>query len=367
MATDTTPTTGSPDTKKHDAKRTKKSHTGTSADKHPTVESETDVDDTKPRAVRVRKNSGDGGSAKKERRRSIEASPILEKGLVYFFLRAKVDVEHPQGLQDVKRSYMVLRPMALGDALGDVEKKDAEGGSGGEVRDEGRNRLIAIPKKKLPVRGYEKFLTFVEEPGASLEDIKKRFLDGRSYMTKTMGERTDYPAEPVGEGVYAITRSASERQSHFAYILTVPENPEDHELQTEFGLRSKGSFVISVRNPKTSAPANAGLDDPAEYSKEIQEGFQGLKWGAVESRHLDYRNAEILFIGEKTFPGDGEKGDGADGKVQKEHEGTKEELERLEHEDDARIKHLSAEERVFQDLEMAKKNYEGVKTTWGSD
>lgn len=74
-------------------------------------------------------------------------SPIMEKGIMYFFFRPKVAVEHAELLGDVQRSYIVLRPLPLGAKLKD-----------GKVQDEGNNRLIVVPKKKLPVRGYEKFL-----------------------------------------------------------------------------------------------------------------------------------------------------------------------------------------------------------------
>lgn len=81
------------------------------------------------------------------REEKVEKSPIMEKGIMYFFFRPKVAVEHAASLDDVQRSYIVLRPLPLGAKLKD-----------GKVQDEGNNRLIAVPKKKLPVRGYEKFL-----------------------------------------------------------------------------------------------------------------------------------------------------------------------------------------------------------------
>lgn len=81
------------------------------------------------------------------REAKVEKSPIMEKGIMYFFFRPKVAVEHAESLDDVQRSYIVLRPLPLG-----AELKD------GKVKDEGNNRLIVVPKKKLPVRGYEKFL-----------------------------------------------------------------------------------------------------------------------------------------------------------------------------------------------------------------
>lgn len=59
--------------------------------------------------------------------------------------------------------------------------------------------------------------------------------------------------------------------------------------------------------------------------------FGGLKWGPLQPKHLDYKNSEILFIGEKQFPEEGE------------HEGTEQELSKLEYEDEARVKHLNGE------------------------
>ncbi|KAF8537104.1 hypothetical protein BDD12DRAFT_746177 [Trichophaea hybrida] len=293
-----------------------------------------------PDATTANSNSGDSGIAVEEaREQKVEDSPILEKGLVYFFLRGKVNVEHPESMDDVKRSYMVLRPLPQGTKLVD-----------GKIQDGGKNRLIAIPKKRLPSKGYEKFLTFVEVPEASLEDLREKHLKGRTYQTKTAGERTDFPAQPIGEGVYAITKSNNERQSHFAYMLTIPEEP--NELQGDFGLKDKGSFVISVRNPQTPAPPNVGIPDPAEYPKEIMEEFRGLKWGAVQPKHLDYQNTEILFIGEKNFPHEGD------------HKRTAE-LDLLEEEDEKRVAHLKGSESVFSDLELNKKDFLGIQTTWG--
>jgi hypothetical protein len=111
-----------------------------------------------------------------DRGQKVEESPILEKGLVYLFLRGKVMVEHAESLDEVKRSYMVLRPLPHGAKLVD-----------GKLGDSGKNRLIAIPKKRLPSKGHEKFLTFVEEPAGSLEDLREKYLKGRTYQTKTAG------------------------------------------------------------------------------------------------------------------------------------------------------------------------------------
>jgi hypothetical protein len=102
----------------------------------------------------------------------------------------------------------------------------------------------------------------------------------------------------------------------------------------------------------------------------IMEEFGGLRWAAVQPKHLGYKNAEVLFIGEKSFPHEGD------------HEGTADELSLLEEEDEKRVGHLkggtaqstagvfelirpAGDESVFADLELNKKEFVGVQTTWG--
>ncbi|KAI5837350.1 hypothetical protein DFP73DRAFT_487405 [Morchella snyderi] len=279
-----------------------------------------------------------------EREEKVKNSPIMEKGIIYFFFRPKVAVDHAESIDDVQRSYIVLRPLPLGAKLND--------GKVGDSDRESHHRLIAIPKKRLPGRGYERFLTFVEEPKISAADLKSRFLKGSTYMTKTQGERKNSPMEPIGEGIYALAKTEEERSTHLAYILTLPSTPD--ELQKDFGLKSRGSFVVNVRNPQTPAPPQAGIPDPAEYSKEIMEEFRGLKWGALEPKHLDYKHAEVLFIGESgsEVPGEGK------------HEGTSDEMEKLEGEDEVRVRHLEGDEAIFADLELDRKEFGGVESTW---
>ncbi|RPA98821.1 hypothetical protein L873DRAFT_1686121 [Choiromyces venosus 120613-1] len=265
---------------------------------------------------------------------------VLEKGIIYFFFRNKVSVERAGGLEDVKRGYVVLKPMGLGEGVGE----------NGEKKVEGRCRFLAMPKKRLPTRGHEKFLTFVEEPSITVQELKDRFLKSSSYMTRTQGERTDAAAEPIGEGVYALVKHPKERSSHLAYHLTIPEHAS--ELQSEFGIKDHGSFVVSVKNPTAPAPQWAVIADPAEFSKEIMEEFGGLRWSPLGKEHLEYKNAQILFIGEREVLGG------------KEHEVASEELEELEEEDMKRVEHLKGDEAVFRDLELDRGEYVGVKSSW---
>ena len=66
-------------------------------------------------------------------------------------------------------------------------------------------------------------------------------------------------------------------------------------------------------------------------AQRIMDEFEGLKWGPVKPHHLDYQNAEVLFIGEKHFPDSGG------------YQETGDELAQLEDEDEKRVKHLDGE------------------------
>ena len=180
-------------------------------------------------------------------------SSILEKGIIYFFFRGRVGIDEPSAVNEIARSYILLRPI----------EKDAKLGSG-PIGDAGNSRLCAIPKKTLPQSGKDRWISFVEKTGASFQQLKDEFLASNDYDTKTAGTRHSPAATPVAEGVYAITSTGSD--SHLAYILTLPE--ELGEVQKELGLKPKGSFIISTRNPQYPAPANARLPKGPEYPKE---------------------------------------------------------------------------------------------------
>jgi len=92
----------------------------------------------------------------------------------------------------------------------------------------------------------------------------KQQLSSSDYTTKTAGARHTPAAAPIGEGVYAITKTG--RETHLAYILTIPS--EISEVQDAVGLRQRGSYLTSAKNPTTAAPANASLPHGADYPQE---------------------------------------------------------------------------------------------------
>ena len=207
----------------------------------------TKMEDTKP--------TGTNGSAvqKSSEREASTPSSILEKGLIYFFFRGRVGIDDPSNVDELARSYIVLRPLPHGAKLGD-----------GPISDEGNNRLLALPKKVLPISHRDRFMVFVEEAHSSIEDIKAKHLTSSDYTTKTAGARHTPAATPVAEGVYAITTTG--RESHLAYIITIPS--ELSEVQRDVGLRERGSFVTSLKNPQYPGPANTNLPKGPDYPEE---------------------------------------------------------------------------------------------------
>ncbi|KAK4555988.1 hypothetical protein LTR86_006684 [Recurvomyces mirabilis] len=282
----------------------------------------------------------------KEREKE-QPSNVMEKGLIYFFTRGRVGIEEPSNVQDLQRSFMVLRPLPPGGKLTD-----------GAVQDVGNNRLLALPKKTWPRSGRDRFMVFVEKAGVTMDTLREEFFQGSTYSTKTTGTRHTPEVTPIGEGVYAMTWTGSGRTTnHLSYMLTIPQ--KIGELQKDVGIAEKGSFVLSSKNPNASQPSYAALPQKPDFPKEIQEEFGSLGWLPTKPEHLNYANAQFLLIGED-FTGEGTQKDEKDDNK----ETPAEELEKLEHEDELRVEHLKGDDTVFADLGISAKDYPSVKTTW---
>ncbi|CZR57664.1 uncharacterized protein PAC_07553 [Phialocephala subalpina] len=283
-----------------------------------------------------------------EQRDAAIPSSILEKGIIYFFFRGRVGIEDPQGIEDVARSYIVLRPLPLGAKIGD-----------GPLEDSGNARLLALPKKMFPKSKQDRFLVFVEKPNQYVKDLREQF-SSNEYATKTSGTSHTPAATPFAEGIYAITNTG--RESHLAYHITVPD--KIGEVQKELGLHEKGSYVCSAKNPSAPGPANATLSNPAQYPESIQKKFRNLRWMPIEPELLNYENTQFLIIGE----GLGDTGSATEemGKDKKDDEKEKpeEELEKLEEEDHDRVKGLKEDDPIFADLGLSGKEYHKLQATW---
>ncbi|KAL1793827.1 hypothetical protein ACET3X_007248 [Alternaria dauci] len=287
---------------------------------------------------------------------AIQASPqrakqmpsnILEKGIIYFFTRNRVGIEDSESVGDLQRTFFVLRPMPSGAKLGD-----------GALADDANNiRLFALPKKVFPKSHNDRFMAFVEKANTSIKQLKKTFFGANEYETKTQGKRRTEPVAPVAEGVYALTRT-EDRTCHLVYSVTIPR--EMGEVQDDLGIRDQGSWIVSVKNPERKGPASAQLDQKPGFPEEFIEEFRGLAWVEAKPKYLDYEYCQILLIGEKM-----ESGVEPTSKDQKHDKETpKEEIEKLEHEDELRVQHLHGDDSVFDDLKISKEEYPSVETTW---
>ncbi|KAL4779810.1 esterase-like activity of phytase-domain-containing protein [Aspergillus varians] len=229
-------------------------------------------------------NGIEAGLKKNGEREETVPSNILEKGLIYFFYRGRVNVHEAHGMEDVARSFFILRPTPLGAAV-DREQGAMDTGA--------KCRLLILPKKKYPRSGKEREMGFVEKAGTSMRQLQEDFIPGDTYETATRGTREVPEAVPYAEGVYAIT--STKRATHIVYHITLPEKAG--EIQEDFGLSERGSWLIQSKNPKFSSPPSARLPKEPEFPESIQEKFKDLRWIPAEPELLDYPNAQFLMIG----------------------------------------------------------------------
>lgn len=188
-----------------------------------------------------------------------ETPSVLEKGNIYFFFRARVNMDEPHSLADVARTYIIMQPQS---------EEEAKHSSGGHCR------LLALPKKVLPQTGRDRFMAFVLKADASYAELESEFLTG-SEPEKQAGDDANandqagrhYPAATAfGEGVYAIIGTS--RESHLVYVLNLPEKLG--AVQKQLGLiKQRGSFIVSAKNPAFPMPGGAKMvGGGPQYPKE---------------------------------------------------------------------------------------------------
>lgn len=200
---------------------------------------------------------------------------LLEEGDIVFLYRPKTDEHDPEGLDDVQRFEIAMRPRG------------------------GKTRLLAVGKKRLPdVGDHERVWGFVD----MVDDAKavERALREERRETQTRGERVDPAARPAGEGVYAVT--LEDGSMRLSYRLEAPERRG--EPQKALGLARSASFTLAIKNPEKGQPKNAGLDPErkADYPEKLQEVFRGRRFENEDARLLDHEGAEFVLVGARPDP-----------------------------------------------------------------
>lgn len=268
-------------------------------------------------------------------KKEIHESKLLEKGHIYFFYRPKVEHHEAHNAEDVQKLYMVLRPQAeIGAPLG-------------------KNRLFVLANKKLPIpKKHDRYWAFVDFASSDIDEITSK-LEPVTYETKTRGERHVEGCRPCGCGVYSIVHHLegvyrSKQHTHLAYVLEVPDKMGP--VQHAFNIEAEGSFILTVKNPTSTATKGLSWKQRASYPKELQDKFEGKHFVPVEPTSLmDYEGAELILIGAK------ENIVEELGKVGKDLEETASEEEYELGEKDHRFK--LAEEEVFHQLHMHHKEH----------
>jgi hypothetical protein len=151
-------------------------------------------------------------------------------------------------------------------------------------------------------------------------------------------------------------------------------------VQKEFGVHNRGSYVVSVKNPKYPGPGNASIKGPAQYPESVAGKFKDLRWIPLEPELLDYDNTQLLLIGE----GQGDLGkavaESSQDQQDERKEAPEEEIAKLEDEvsllneienepklinqDHHRVTALKEDDPVFADLGLSSKEYSTMQTTW---
>jgi hypothetical protein len=209
--------------------------------------------------------------------RETHSDEIVEKGDIFFAYRPRIEASEPEGLGDVQRFFMVLKP---------------EGGA--------RFRLAVLGRKRLPeAEQHERIWGFIDKVAKSASEIEAEFKE-HHYHTKTRGERTVPPVRPAGEGVYALLQRG--RNLHLIYELELPRRPG--EVQRELNIAAQGAYIVSIRNPEKPAPPGAGLPkrEEAHYPKSLQQEFGGRRFATADPHLLDYEGAEFILVGARTDP-----------------------------------------------------------------
>jgi len=254
---------------------------------------------------------------------SLPEMRVLEKGHIYWFYRAKLDVKKAHDIDHVQRLYLLLSPS-------EMKKEDvtSEGGESSHKRRQSepgtshklKHRLLIVGAKTMPkpIRSHGKLthfgtrdtrhFAFVDIVSENLEEIDELLGKGAVSHSQKHGDRSTEAARPVGEGVYELIRYGSDL-TYLAYVLEVPKEPG--WPQQAFHIDKEGRILVQVKNPRIRTtkssqlpPSRVGLSESsvAHFPKDLQEMFKGKR--VKERRFIspptpeffNYTHAEFLLI-----------------------------------------------------------------------
>lgn len=209
---------------------------------------------------------------------------ILEEGDIYFFYRPKKNSTEVKDIDDIRRFFMVTS-----------SEKGLGSKNNGDKKKLQLFRLFVIGKKSLPeirkseARASERYWARVGGIFENLNDLTNDLFSDEF--------RKGDAARPVGAGKYIIVKH--QNHAELAYVLETPKEPG--EAQEELGIEKEASFIVSVINPKKSAPQGfPSTEETPRYPDKIlaefgeNENFVSL---GSDTSLIDYINSQVILIG----------------------------------------------------------------------
>jgi hypothetical protein len=203
---------------------------------------------------------------------------VLESGKIRFFARPRVELEAPRTLEDVQRFSFSLSP-----------------------RNRSVVRRISIGRKRMPdTRVRERHWAYVDRVGKAADVVSD--LGPRTYMTKTLGPRTQSGIVEVASGTYAI---ASHRDHvHLLYELDQQSQAVTAELLAQLRIVPRASYIAAVVNPESKWRVRDRGEEPEEaeaYSERttgngVDEVGQ-RRFTPLDPVFLDHEGTELVLIG----------------------------------------------------------------------
>jgi hypothetical protein len=213
----------------------------------------------------------------------------LEVGHIHFFYRPKEGIMEVEKFDDISKLYIVLSSKS------------------------GTSRLVAIPKKTLPLlQETQHYFAFVEKVSDEIDPIVSQ-LGEHSHQTKLAGTRVRPCARVLATGVYGIyTHNAThggedeedsdevgepedeESHTHLAYVLDYPETITP--LHKQFHISHEGTFLVDVKNPDASISLFP-KKEKAKFPGKLQEHFGENKWAPLLPEFLNYPGTQLRLLG----------------------------------------------------------------------
>lgn len=196
---------------------------------------------------------------------------MIERGDAYFLVQPRVDNPDVRRLQDVQRTFLLLK------------------------RADGQYRRIMLGHKRLPRSGAgrrERFWSFIDRIGplqSVLEDLRPF-----TYLTQTRGERFQPGARLVAAGRYAIARHGE--HTHFSYELDAAASERACEM---IAVPFRARFLLLAMQPRLG---QRGSREWHQLPPELQALFGEKRFADAVPALLNREGTNLVLVPVRRSP-----------------------------------------------------------------